>query len=263
MSLAKRFNMHCAALSIGAAFLFTADSATAGVVITGTRIVFALEDNEATVRLSNQGPGPALIQAWVDSGDPSIDPNRAEAPFLVEPPISRIEPGSGQSIRLIYTGEPLAQDVESLFFFNVLDIPAKASETQAGQNVLQFALRTRIKLFLRPPGLSGTAIAAPAEVIWEIEEAADGLRLVATNPTPYHVVLDRVEAVSSQGSAADDGGGQIGPRGKLSFAIEGLTGKAAAWTQVKYTTINDHGGNSTGEAAIHTGLAAARAASPT
>lgn len=247
--LTRSYASH-AALVFGAALSFTACDANAGVVITGTRIVFPLEEHEATVRLTNKGDGPALVQVWVDSGDAAIDPNQAEAPFLVEPPISRIEPGKGQSIRLIHTGEPLAQDVESLFFFNVLDVPPKSSAQNAGRNLLQFALRTRIKLFLRPAGLPGTAMEAPAAVTWHIEQAGGGLRLVARNPTPYHIILDRIEAVSKEGSAVDEEGGQIAPRSEQSFSIEGLTGSPATWARVRYMTINDHGGNTNGETEI-------------
>jgi fimbrial chaperone protein/chaperone protein EcpD len=241
-----------AALVFCAALLFPACDTHASVVVTGTRIVFAHEEQETTVRLTNKGTEPALVQAWVDSGDAAIDPNRAEAPFLVEPPISRIEPGKGQSIRLIHTGEPLAEDVESLFFFNILDVPPKPAQTQADQNSLQFALRTRIKLFLRPAGLRGTAAEAPSAVTWHIEQHGAGLRLVARNPTPYHVVLDRIEAVSRQGSVVDEEGGQISPRGEQSFRIQGLTGSPESWVRVRFMTINDHGGNTNGEAEIDT-----------
>ena len=249
MKLLKRSYASHAVLAFCVTLSFSTCDANAGVVITGTRIVFPLEEHEATVRLTNKGDGPALVQTWVDSGDAAIDPNQADAPFLVEPPISRIEPGKGQSIRLIHTGEPLPQDVESLFF-NVLDVPPKPSGQNAERNLLQFALRTRIKLFLRPPGLPDTAMEAPAAVTWYIEQAGGGLRLVAKNPTPYHVILDRIEAVSKQGSVVNDEGGQIAPRSEQSFSIEGLTGSPATWTQVRYMTINDHGGNSNGEAEI-------------
>lgn len=241
-----------ATLAFCAALLFPACDANASVVVTGTRIIFALEEQEATVRLTNKSKEPALVQAWVDSGDAAIDPNQAEAPFLVEPPISRIEPGKGQSIRLVHTGEPIPEDVESLFFFNVLDVPPKSSQTQTDRSSLQFALRTRIKLFLRPAGLRGTAAEAPAAVTWHIEQDGARLRLVARNPTPYHIVLDRIEAVSTHGSAVDDEGGQISPRGEQSFPIEGLTGSPESWKRVRFMTINDHGGNTNSEAEIDT-----------
>lgn len=45
-----------------------------------------------------------------------------------------MEPKSGQTIRIVYTGESLPQDRESLFYLNVLDIPAKPKLEENSEN---------------------------------------------------------------------------------------------------------------------------------
>jgi fimbrial chaperone protein/chaperone protein EcpD len=222
---------------------------TASVVISGTRVIYKLAEKEQTVRLSNEGKQASLVQAWVDDGDIKADPNTAVAPFLVSPPISRIDPAKGQSIRLIYTGEPVRQDVESLYYFNVLDVPPKPSAEQESGQLLQFAFRTRIKLFLRPAGLEGSASEAAAKVIWKIERHNGAWEITASNPTPYHVTFLKVELQSPDVRASDTVGGMVAPHGVAIFKPKGVDGPAA-WTTLEYRFINDHGGTAVGEVAL-------------
>ncbi len=91
-------------------------------------------------------------------------PEKDSAPFIVLPPIVRIEPGKGQSWRLVFNGSRLPQDRESLFWFNLLDIPPEPKNGTA-INYLQLAIRSRIKLFYRPAGVAAEKMApenAPA-----------------------------------------------------------------------------------------------------
>jgi P pilus assembly chaperone PapD len=85
-------------------------------------------------------------------------PEKDSAPFIVLPPIVRIEPGKGQSWRLVFNGSRLPQDRESLFWFNLLDIPPEPKNGTA-INYLQLAIRSRIKLFYRPAGVAAEKMA--------------------------------------------------------------------------------------------------------
>lgn len=124
--------------------------AMAGVVITGTRLVYPASQKEITVKLNNNGSKPALVQAWVDTGDVQSSPTSSKAPFLLSPPVSRIDPSKGQSLRLMFTGASLPANKESVFWFNILEIPPKA-EGPVEMNVLQMAFRSRIKIFFTAP----------------------------------------------------------------------------------------------------------------
>ncbi len=97
-------------------------SADASMVIDGTRIIFPGDKKEIAVRATNMGETPSLTQVWVDDGRVQNQPEKDAAPFIVLPPIVRIEPGKGQSWRLVFNGSRLPQDRESLFWFNLLDI---------------------------------------------------------------------------------------------------------------------------------------------
>ena len=85
------------ALLVATLVLACSFPAAAGVIINGTRVIYPAQAREVTVQLVNTGDTPALVQAWVDSGNPDQTPETSTAPFVLTPPISRLEPGRGQS----------------------------------------------------------------------------------------------------------------------------------------------------------------------
>ncbi|WP_239991234.1 fimbrial biogenesis chaperone, partial [Enterobacter hormaechei] len=67
--------------------LLVAASAQAGVVINGTRLVYQGDKKESSLGLSNPDTTDYLVQSWVDSGGK----NQAKAPFLITPPLFRLD----------------------------------------------------------------------------------------------------------------------------------------------------------------------------
>ena len=187
-------------------------SAFADIVITGTRFVYPEKEREVTVKIDNVGDKPALAQVWIDAGDPDATPETAKAPFTITPPINRINGGKGQTLRMIYTGEKLPGDKESLFWLNVLEIPATKKDKQ---NQLQMAVRSRIKIFYRPQGLAGSANQAGKSVVWrKVNGGIEG-----SNPTPYFVSLANITE-DKEGKTVVANGGMIAPGGKSVFPMK-------------------------------------------
>ncbi|UBM08289.1 fimbria/pilus periplasmic chaperone [Cupriavidus metallidurans] len=225
----------------------TGSAAHASVVLGGTRVILDAKDKEATIRASNEGKTPALIQTWVDKGDPKASPTSIEVPFTVMPPVARIDPSKGQTLRVLYTGEPLPTDKESVFWLNVLEIPPKATGDLAEANRLQLAFRTRVKLFYRPTGLVGTASEAPSRVTWRIKPAGKTLALEATNPTAYHVSYAGMDVSAGGKTIRNQEGGMVGPGETKTFPLDGEAGLGADGS-VHYRAINDWGGPIEGDA---------------
>jgi chaperone protein EcpD len=210
-------------------------------VITGTRLLYPADQKEITVKLNNNGTQPALIQSWIDTGSVESTPTSSKAPFLLSPPVARIDPTKGQSLRVLFTGAPMAQDKESVFWLNVLEIPPKP-EAGADINTLQMAFRSRIKLFYRPTGLPGTASEAIEQVQWQLVPARDGqgLALQAFNPSAFHVSLIELELVAgAQRERSEDG--MIAPGETRQFVLPTLKVRPAAGAQVEFSAINDYG----------------------
>ncbi len=213
-----------------------APSANANVLIGGTRVILPAKDGEVTVRLTNDNTTPALVQAWIDTGDAKSTPDSVDTPFLITPPMFRMEPNRDQSLRILYTREPLPADRESLFWLNVLEVPPKPADREAvGSNYMQLALRSRLKLFFRPAGLQGDPLKAPGELVFHVS----GNGLVVRNPTPFHITMTDV-VVDAGGKAHTSEGGMVAPMSELRLTVTGLSA-AAAGAPVRFNAINDFG----------------------
>ena len=213
--------------------------AKAGVVITGTRLVYPASQKEVTVKLNNNGARPVLVQSWVDDGDLQSSPTSSKAPFVLSPPVSRIDPSKGQSLRLMFSGAALPSSKESVFWLNVLEIPPKA-DGPTDMNVLQMAFRSRIKIFYRPDGLPGNVNDAPQQVQWKVVAADKGYALQAFNPTAFHV--SQVELALTLGSQRfDSENGMVGPGETKTFVLPSLKSMPGAGAQVEFNAINDYG----------------------
>ncbi|KAA3598244.1 fimbria/pilus periplasmic chaperone [Stenotrophomonas maltophilia] len=164
--------------------------AAAAVTLQGTRVIYDGSKGAVTVNTNNRGDKVALAQVWLDDGDASAKAGSQKLPFVLTPTTRRIEAGGAQAFRLTYApmaGAALPSDRESLLYFNLLDIPPKPENVE-GQNLLQFAIRTRVKLFYRPAGLPGHARDTAAALQWR----AEGQALQVYNPGFYHVTLSRL-----------------------------------------------------------------------
>ncbi|PXW39526.1 P pilus assembly chaperone PapD [Klebsiella oxytoca] len=204
----------------------------ASVVIDGTRVIFPSGRKEVSIRVTNSGDMPSLTQVWVDGGTIQNNTGKDLAPFVVLPPIIRVEPGKGQSYRLIYSGTALPQDRESLYWFNMLDIPPEPKNSQDG-NYLQLSIRSRIKLFYRPITLKGNVSEAPKSLIWRFHKENNTLSV--NNPSPWHVTIDSITINGNKQSA-----GMVAPFSTMSINSKERALKTMP-SKFSFTTINDYG----------------------
>jgi len=219
-------------------------SANASVVMNGTRYIYPADAREITVKVSNVGKVPALTQAWIDDGDAKSTPETVDVPFNLTPPLSRVESGKSQTLRVAYTGGDLPSDRESVFWLNVLEVPPQA-EREPGSSTMQLAIRYRLKLFFRPKGLKGSAEAAPSTLTWT--RAADG-RFSVTNPSAFHVSFNDLKVVSG-GTGRDVEPFSIAPRATVTFEPKEPLA-AGGDVRIDYQFINDYGGFVTGSKAV-------------
>ncbi|WP_231137347.1 fimbrial biogenesis chaperone [Chromobacterium paludis] len=216
--------------------------AQANVVITGTRVVYSSDAREVTIKLSNPGPEPALVQAWTDRGNPKSTPDTADAPFVIMPPIFRVDAGKSQTLRMTFTQDALPQDRESLFWLNVLDVPPLPQKTDEAHNYLQIAFRSRLKIFYRPVGLPGTPDEAAGKIEWQLVKNASGkgYALRGHNGSGYHVSFNQT-ALLWHGREYKSDGGMINPQASADFELKGLASQPDGAVVVKFETINDYG----------------------
>lgn len=182
LSVVRKLNMRVwIVLWMVLGFLWTHLS-VANVVITGTRIIYPAQNKEVGIELTNVEDTPALLQAWIA---PANENSATSVPFVLMPPIFRMEGNTRQTLRLIHTHEPLATDRETLFYFNLLDIPPTPKVDGDAQNYLQFSLLSKLKLFYRPKNLKPSIEKAPSM----LQVSRHHNQLVIKNPTPYYMTL--------------------------------------------------------------------------
>ena len=209
--------------------------AQASVVMTGTRVIYPATAKEKTLQLTNTDAHPNLVQVWLDKGNPESTVESADAPFVVNPQIFRMEPHAGQMVRLIYTGEGLPQDRESVFYLNFSQVPAiKVRDQDANKLVLMF--NSRLKVFYRPKGLAGSPDDLAGQLAFQLR---DGV-LQVSNPTGYHAVVRRASLLLDGRDVPLAESLMVSPHSQTQWRPRtplGTPGKA----RLRLTLVNDYG----------------------
>lgn len=206
-------------------------SAFAAIALDRTRVVFDGGQKSISLSVSNENKQlPYLAQAWIDDEKG----NKINSPLTVLPPVQRIEPGAQSQIKVQSIGadKNLPQDRESLYYFNLREIPPRSDKP----NTLQIALQTRVKLFYRPAALLVSSNSVP----WQekITLTRNGDRYVVNNPTPYYVTLVDARSGLNGTTVKDFDAVMIAPKSQAP-----LGGSASALGNAPVVTyINDYGG---------------------
>lgn len=170
-----------------------ASQAWSAIALDRTRIIFNGEQKSVSLTITNKNPQlPYLAQGWIENNQSQ----KVSLPFVVLPPIQRLEPKKTSQIRIEALPEVarLPQDRESLFYFNLREIPPKSDKP----NVLQLALQSKIKLFYRPQGieLSDTEkMSQPWQNKLILTKQDD--QYIAKNPTPFYVTIIGASATAN------------------------------------------------------------------
>lgn len=196
-------------------------TANAGVIIGGTRIIFEGAKKEATINITNPDNTPYLIQSWIDMQDGVA----GKAPFIITPPLYRLDGGQKNLERIVMTGS-LSQEQESLFWLNIKAIPSASKQ----MNALQIAVKTRIKLIYRPEGLRAST---PEEQANKLTWQQSGNAIQVNNPTPYVINFNEI----TLGGRKLDDVTYVLPGASARFSVpEGTSGHS-----LTFKVINDYG----------------------
>lgn len=205
----------------------------AAIALDRTRVIFDGENKSISVNITNQNSElPYLAQGWIED----VGGNKVESPLVVLPPLQRVEPDAKSLVKIqaLPAINSLPQDRETVFYFNLREIPPKSDKS----NTLQIALQTRVKLFYRPKAIqiSQNDYANPWQKKLTLTKVGDRYRV--NNPTPYYVTL---AAVMPSVNAKDIDGFNpimIAPRGSETLEVNA----AALGNSPVISYINDFGG---------------------
>lgn len=159
-----------------------AQQASAAIALDRTRVIFDGKAKSASLSISNQNTElPYLAQTWIEDQQG----NKINSPLTALPPLQRVEPGKKSQVKVqaLPAVNALAQDRETLYYFNLREIPPKSDKA----NTLQIALQTRIKLFYRPAALHIAQNSPPPQEQLTLSRKGD--RYLVNNPTGYYITL--------------------------------------------------------------------------
>ncbi len=212
------------------------------VGIDATRIIYRADSYAATALLRNSSKEAVyLMQVTVSS----IPDGSKTAPFLVTPPLFRMEPGSQNQVRIIKTGQALPADRESLFWFTAQAIPLSTESNNLSSKQISGGvqiLANTIKLMYRPSGLP----VAPEKGFGALRFKTTAEGITITNPSPYYITFTSLKVGGQELMTKQQKENMVSPFSTLFLPLKGVHYPA----KVSWTVINDLGGGSTYQAEI-------------
>ncbi|POA17612.1 pilus assembly protein [Pseudomonas sp. FW300-N1A1] len=208
--------------------------AQAALTLSNTRVVFNGDKRNVALTITNPSDRAFAVQSWVNT---EADDQTTAVPFIVSPALFRLNPNKEQQVQINGLPNTLPRDRESLFYFNVQEIPQVQS---ISDNQLNIALRTRIKFFYRPQELKDNPVERLKDLSWSIEQKEGQAHLRVSNPGPFHVSFIRIEVISNGQAIALDNTAMLAPLSSQHYDLQGV--KPGQGMHVTFSTITDYGG---------------------
>lgn len=203
--------------------LFIINTSYAGVIISGTRVIYNEGNKNVSINVKNPDKMPYLIQSWIDDFE-----EKKQSKFTITPPLFRLNPDKENTLRIFLTEEGLPSDQESLFWLNIKTIPA----TEKTENSLQIAFKTQMKLIYRPKSLKDVNFEEEQKKLsWSKERG----KVIVYNPTPYFM---NFQTIKFNGQLVDDIS-YVKPFSTKSFDINDNNEHGL----ISWELINDYGAN--------------------
>ncbi len=203
-----------------------------------TRVIYTPASSGAVLSVNNPNDYPILVQSKVFAED-----KKTAAPFVVTPPLFRLDGHQQSRVRIVQTGGQLPADRESLRWLCVTGIPPESDDAWAKEAdgkkptpkeaTLDIKIKfTRcIKVLVRPGALKANPLDDGKALTWQRQ----GEALQANNPTPFYINLKTLSVGGKEIKEPD----YVAPFSAHSFTLP----KGAAG-QVQWTLITDQGGES-------------------
>lgn len=194
--------------------------AAGGIALGATRVVYPQGASQTSLPISNSSPTQRfLINSWIEDAN-----GKKDNTFVVTPPLFVSEAKTENTLRIIYAGAALPTDRESLFYLNVKAIPSLDKNETAGKNILQLAILSRIKLFVRPDNLPLDPTDAPQKLTF----SHVGTQVQLSNPTPYYITLVNIRSAGHKAQNI-----MVAPLAAATLDASG--------GQITFQSINDYG----------------------
>lgn len=201
---------------------YAGNTAIGGVSLGVTRVIYPIEAKQVSLPVINHSKNDRyLINSWIES-----DYQKKSKDFLITPPLFVAEANTENTLRIVNVANNLPLDRESVFWVNVKSIPSVNKADLESKNLLQLAVLSRIKLFVRPNNLPYKSEKA-LEMI-SFEKGSHGI--VVDNKSPYFISFVNI---------------YIGDKKQpniMAAPFEKTTISNVSGQKFSYQTVNDFGG---------------------
>ncbi len=208
-------------------------AAQAALTLSATRLVITDDKRSASLVVRNPGKEPYAAQVWVNT---ETDDTTTEVPLIPAPALFRLGAGEEQLVTINRLPSDLPADRESVFYFNLQEIPQKS---EGAANTLRIALRTRIKVFYRPSQFKGDPTLRLKELHWYRTREQGQDYLMVDNPTPFHFSFVTLRAQSAGKSHPLTVAPMLAPLSRQRYPVNIALGSDA---RLSVAAINDYGG---------------------
>ncbi|HFW3091365.1 TPA: molecular chaperone [Salmonella enterica subsp. enterica serovar Reading] len=212
------------------------DKQISGVTLGATRVIYPADKKGVTLRVDNTAGHPFLVKSAALGED-----MQQEAPFVVVPPLFRLDGGQHNVLTVTRTGGRFPADREALNWLCVSFIPPKPDsvwdENKKGSvgkgnvsTIVQVVPGSCIKLLVRPLSVQGDSVDVADKVSWSVS----GKTITATNPTPFYM---NISQASFNGKNLTMDKSYIPPFSDEKYPLPGNEIKGT----VKWSVIGDYG----------------------
>lgn len=225
------------AILIGILFI---NVAHASVVLNNTRIVIDNDKMGRTVQFTNSGDKPVLVQIQAEEdGDPGAPP------FIALPPVFRMLPNAGQTVKVNITKDNIPDDRESLFYMNYMEIPSVKKDEQ-DKNKLYLIVKSRVKVIVRPAGL----VFSVNKIRERLSFGMSGNTVTIKNTSPFYANLRSFYLAGGAGKISYPDSVTVPPFGESHVKVKNAGGTTA---ELKMTAliINDFGADEKADIVRH------------
>lgn len=160
---------------------FGVSSAQAALSLTKTRLIVAPGSSDSVDVINNSNIRYGM-QAWVEDAT-EHDPGKT---LVVTPNFQAIDGKQKVVLRLLSFATSGNQ--EQLYYLNVQEIPPKSKDSNS-RNELSLAVRTKIKVLIRPSALNNNRKGAEEKI--QVVRNPQGFTF--KNPTPYYFAISTLK----------------------------------------------------------------------
>lgn len=159
----------------------------ASIEINKDKFIFIESKNLEIIEIKNNTTNDYFIQSWISHYDES---NETELPFMITPPLFKIEKDENYSLKIFKTDEIEKKDREILYRINIKRIPL-LSNSDENKNLLHISMNSVYNLIYRPVSIEKDAKDAYKRIEFLKNKNNE---FIVNNPTPYFITLLNVNS---------------------------------------------------------------------